>query len=358
MRRSSALAIATVFGLLAVAALAGAAEAETVFETREFDAPGQDTVVFELTTTDGATTLDNSYLTFTAPYDESEERQRGAMITGLVQEASSEDCPADGGDACFMRMWAARYDDVAASTQPDGNGDLRIDTGPGADVSAETGHDHEHLRGLEYTLGLAHRTLPADAATDYHLFVSVPDAEGISGELSIVASGDLTVSQAATTDTGFTAWIDEMRAAGAHSPAANAYVSDALVCGPTCGSTSVDPGEGQRLFGAIGPTQASFYNVHSHPNGGYCTDCFGTIPAVFAGQWGYDTPDERRIMTGAGTVGQTSPRTSVATLPGFADHPGDIRDDGDVTFFVDRYVSAGPQDLVAGGFLTPADPVN
>lgn len=355
MRRMLA---ATIVGLALLTTLAAVASADTTFETRNFDAPGQDTVVVELTTTGGADTLDESYLHVTAPFDDSEERQRAALLVGLVQEGHSEDCPVDGEDACFMDLWAARYDDVTTSTQPSGNGDLRLDTGPGADVTLESGHDHEHLVGVDFTLDLSHLALPDDGnTTGYHLFVSVPDAEGMHGDLRLVASGDLTVSQPALTDTGFTHWIDEMRAAGTHSAAANAYVGHPLVCGQGCGSVSVDPAEGQRLFGAIGPGQASFYNVHTHPTGGYCNGCYGSIPAAFAGQWGIDTPDRIITMTGAGIVTQVSPSSAVATLPGFADHPDDVRDDGDITFFVDHYVTAGPQDLTAAGFLTPVDPV-
>lgn len=350
--------------LLAAAGPPSATAADVDLEERSYSAEGVDTIVIELTTTEGFQLLDKSYLDVVTAFPQTNDTQRAAVVTGIVQNAHSEDCPGDDDeDPCFMDMKAGSIEDVGVSTRPGGNGDLRADTGPGLDVSLDTGHDHESIETAGARIDLAQMEFPHDDSglawwTSYHLFVSVPGAQHLDAELRYVAKGNVSVTGQNLTDTGFTHWIDDMRAAGTHSVAANAYVGPDVVCGPGCGEASVDPAEGEHVFGAIGPGQNGFYTAHVDPTGNYCAGCLGPIPATFVGQWGADTPHWTKTVTGVGIVSGTSPSAAIATVPGIADHAGDHDDDGPVTFFVDNYATLGPQDLVAAGFVTPTDPAS
>lgn len=347
--------------LLAATALVGASLAlapasandDIEFETRAFDETGVDTVVFELTTEEGFTTLEDTHLELTATYPGDENRQRVSAVLGIVQETSTTSCPADGDDPCFQQMHAFTREDVAIATEPEGNGDVRLDTGPGVDLAAETGHDHGSYDAVDARIDFEHQTFPLDDDdhtwwSSYHVFVSVPGAEQMAGDLRLVARGNVSVTGQTLADAGFSHWIDDMRAAGAHTAMTNAYAGSSSLCGQGCGQVGVDVGEDERLYGAIGPSQNGFYTAHSDPTGNYCEGCMGPIPATFVGQWGAQWPGEVRSGTGVGAVSGAPPDAAIVTVPGTADGP--------VTFFVERYASLGPQDLVAAGFVGPQDP--
>jgi hypothetical protein len=335
------LVLVLTVAMLAAVAPATSADSHITFETRELSGEA-DAVVVELATDEGFQTLEGTTLTAHAAF--LSDVQRLAIVGGLVQDGTETSCPNDdGGDPCSYSMSAFTAEDLAASSQPDHSGDLRLDTGPGLDVQVETGHDHLGYTGVWMEIDISHRTLPADDGTSYHLSLAAPGAAVLDAELRLTARGDVQIADERLVDGGFLHGIEDMRAAGAHSAAGNAYVGSDLACGQGCGEIDVDPGQG-RLYAGIGPSQAGSYTIHADPTGNYCEGCLGPIPATFAGTWGYDSPSTFVSFTGAGVVGTAPPSSAVVTLAGAG---------GETTFFVDRYVSIGPQDLVAAGFVDP-----
>lgn len=340
MRGRGLVAFALTLAMLAAAvptlAPGGAAQADDVRSVdRSLDAAG-DTVVFELSTSEGFDTLQGSSLTVTATFDDG--TQRVARTSGLVHGGQGTSC-----GPCFTDLYARTMEDAAVSSDPEGNGDLRADTGPGVDVAVETGHDHDGFRKVGTTIDIGSATF--SHAGTYHLYVTVPGADHIEAALDLSVRDPVTVGDGLVTDAGFAHWIDDMRAAGTHTMAANAYVGSDLVCGAGCGDVTVPVSGSQQVFAAIGPSQNGLYNAHVDPTGNYCEDCFGPIPATFVGQWGAQWPGDGRSGTGVGAVSGASPNEAVVAVPGAS---------GDTTFFVSEYVSLGPQDLVASGFVDPS----
>lgn len=336
------------------------ADSQPEFEVQQFDAQG-DTVVFELSTVEGFTTLQNTKLEVTGTFADGENKQRVSALSGILLEAEDERCPnEDEVDNCFMDLFARTMEDIALSPSPEDNGDLRADTGPGLGVGAETGHDHDAFSSLTQTVNFEHQTFPLEDDditwwSSYHVFVTIPGAERVSGEMRLLADGNVSITEWTVADAGFSYWLDDMQAAGAHTAAGNVYTGTDLLCGQGCGDVYVNPAEGQRLVGAIGPSMNGFYNVHSDATGNYCEDCFGQLPFLFAGVWGADTPHTLTTGPFAGVGAGQMPEAFI-TVPGFADHPDESNDDGPVRFFVSSYTAAGPQDLVAAGFVGSLNP--
>jgi len=337
--RWTAIAVALALVTATVPALGPPAAADNSTRTveRTLDGPG-DTVVFEITTPSKFDTKQPSSLT--AEADLPDGTQRVSLTGGLVHDSQGNACPGGGDDPCFTEMAAWTMEDAAVAADPDGNGDLRVDTGPGLDVALETGHDHDSFSGVTVSYDPGHQSFRH--AGTYHLYITVPGADSISANLDVTLSGDVTVGSGEVTDAGFAHWIDDMRAAGTHTALGNAYTGYGLVCGQGCGEVTVPVTGDEQVFGAIGPGQNGFYNLHVDPTDGYCEGCFGPIPATFVGQWGAQWPGHLRTGTGVGIVSGASPNEAIVAVPGAS---------GDTTFFVSNYASLGPQDLVASGFV-------
>lgn len=303
---------------------------------RSFQVSGADTVAFELNASGDAETRDGSQLVVTASFDD--DPQRVAYVGGLVHEAEGASCPGGGDDACFIDLHAETKEDLAVSATPEDTGDLRADTGPGLDRSVETGHDHARFFEVQKTIDLGNLSFAHEGS--YELFVTAPGAAELSVNLDI-AVRNITLTNETVTDTGFAHWTDDMRAAGAHTAFTSTYTGFSLVCGLGCGEATVGS-SGERVFGAIGPGENGDYTTHNDVIGGHCDECLGPIPAAFVGRWGVDWDGGLYTGTGVGAVSETSPNAAVAPAPGVP---------APATFFVQAYASAGPQDLVAAGFV-------
>lgn len=348
---------------LAGISLAGEAQAGSDVKTHVDTVHGVDTVVFELTTEEGTTLQGDSHLVVTGTYPSDQQVQRSAAMGGLVQFARNEDCSSNGSDPCFIGIHGQTIEDVAVSTQPEGNGDLYADTGPGVDASVDTGHDHESYQSTRILVAWNNTVLPARenvTKTVYNLFVTIPRAQTLSVDLRLVGTGagedgDLRITGQRYLDAGFTRWTDDMRPVSADTAAASAHVGSTAVCGQGCGASQVGLPTGSRMYAAFSPSQNGDYIVHSDPTGNYCENCMGSIPATFVGNWGVETPRAIVSATGVGAAwGATPP--PIVTVAGAVDKPNVGWDNDPVRFFVDNYVSVGPQDLVAVGFVGPQDP--
>lgn len=351
MARRATLALAALLAA-GLAPAPAAAQDQATSEVHEFDASPADTVVFELTTEEGFKLTGDSNLTVTGWFDE--PAQRISMVAGVVHEAGGVDC----SNLCAMGMATITAEDAATSLFLEDNGDLRADTGPRLDVALETGHDHGAADGVILTVGLAGLSLPdtSPGNTSYHVFASIPKAVSLEGGLNVTAEGDVNVTGQRIDEAGFSYWTDDMRAAGVHTAAASAYTGDDRLCGTGCGQVPVDPAEGQRVYGVIGPTGPAEYVVHDHYTRTHCWSCLGPFPTPYHGEWGVSGPGFHYQGSGTAMAAGATAGPQIA-VPGFADEPGDGSDDAPARFYVDRYASVGPHDLVASGFVSPLDPV-
>lgn len=348
--------------------------ATTTNITESFTASGVDTYILRVGSSSDLNFTSQSKIVVDAAFDKSDQLQRISAMVGTVQDYRKEDCGetdeqsvsqgfedddgearaeatvrSEGGDPCFIALYGSTIEDVSAGAgyPPAEPGDATVSTGSGVGLTAEVGHDHggfESLRtGIVYDEGTA---LPAESANEvYRFIVTVPAAASITVNTDLTLEGDDIQWSSTTFEGGFSFWGEDMSAAGADAPGANAWVGYGLVCGQGCGEESLEVSDpDSRIYAGMGPTWGGHYIVHTHANNGMCVDCFGPVTTVSTGWYGYTTPNDvtEATLVNAGVSTGAAALFPLITLVG-APHTGTY------DFWLEHYAGTGTQDLLTVG---------
>lgn len=376
MERHPWLVMATALVLLGSTATVvpdeGAA-ATTTNITESFTASGVDTYILRVGSSSDLNVTSESKIVVDAAFDKTDRLQRISAMVGTVQDYRKPDCGGsdeqsvsqdfnddDGearaeatvqsgsGDPCFIGLYGSTIEDVSAGAgyPPAEPGDATVSTGSGVGLTAEVGHDHgafESLRtGVVYD---EETTFPADSPNEvYRFIVTVPAAASITVNTDLSVEGDDIQWSSTTFEGGFSFWGEDMSAAGADAPGANAWTGYGLVCGAGCGIKSLEvTGQDSRIYAGMGPTWGGHYIVHTHANNGRCVDCFGPMPTLATGWYGYDGPNEgEATFVNAGASGGAAPLFPLITLVGSPNN-------GFYNFWLEHYAGTGTQDLLTVG---------
>lgn len=338
-----------------------------------FTASGVDTYILRVGSSSDLNFTAESEIIVDAAFDKSDQLQRISAMVGTVQDYRKENCGggdeqsvsqgfedddgeaharatvrSQGGDPCFIALYGSTIEDASAGAgyPPAEPGDATVSTGPGVGLKAEAGHDHgafESLRtGVVYGEGTV---LPADSPNEvYRFIVTVPAAAEISVTTDLSLEGDDIQWSSTTFEGGFAFWGENMTAAGADGPGANAWIGNSLVCGQSCGIRTLEmEGQDSRIYAGMGPTWGGHYIVHTHANDGICVDCFGPMPTLATGWYGYSGPNAgESTFVNAAASGGAAPLFPLITLVG-SPH------DGFYNFWLEHYAGTGTQDLLTVG---------